>query len=133
MTPLETKGEKWLDLGCLGWLVRYDHSDHWLNFKAYEVISELVSEPKTKSFRKPDTIEHTENPDEAEPTISGYVKWDGCCEMTGPTPHFCGAQDVASYTKVMQELHRLCLLLPAVDYDCAGYPEPTDSPSGEKP
>jgi len=125
----ETKGEGWLDIpGHLGWFVRYSHTATWLDFKAYEVIAEGVSpNPGVKYFEKPNARgegEHVTNPDDAEPDIEGHVKWDGCCEMSlASHPHFCGAGDVEQYTLVMRHLHSLCLLLPSVDHDCAGYAE----------
>jgi hypothetical protein len=123
------KGEKWINVGHFGWLVRYEHEDHWLDFRAYEVTSRSGPDNKP-SFSKRDELrsvpgdQFAESVEDAEVTLEGYVKWDGCCEMSGPRPHFCGSHDVAEYAKVMQELHKLCLLLPSVDYDCAGYPEP---------
>ncbi len=59
---------------------------------------------------------------EAE-SMDGYVKWDGCCEIELGQPHWCGASDVADFCKVLTELHKLCLILPSVDKDCAGYEE----------
>jgi hypothetical protein len=129
----KTRGEKWLDVGSFGWLVRYEHSDTWLDFKAYECVGE-ESHPRVgrKLFYKKDwrtSSDHAETMEEAEVTIDGFVKWDGCSEMSAGrlSPHFCGRRDVEAYGKALTELHKLCLLLPQVDYSCAGYPEPADA------
>lgn len=126
MSNEKTKGERWLDIGAYGWLVRYEHTEHWVDFKAYESIGESHSVGGSKMFRKTSSNDFTENVDDAEVAINGYVKWDGCCEMSGPKPHFCGRLSVREYTQVMLELHKLCLLLPAVDFDCAEYEWPSD-------
>jgi hypothetical protein len=123
----KTKGEKWLDIG-MGWLVQYEYEPHWLDFTAYEVIA--TSENGTvKEYRDktdPKGVEFTEDLAKAE-SIGGFVKWDGCCEIKLPDqPHFCGRRDVADFARVLTELHALCLLLPNVDRDCAGYKDSSD-------
>lgn len=129
MTDAKTAGEKFLDVGPFGWLVRYQHSAHWLDFQAYEVASE--DGDGGRLYLKKDWTssgDMVSSLDEAEVTIDGHVKWDGCCEMSfgDHRPHFCGAGDVEEYTTVMRELHKLCLLLPEVEPDCAGYPTGPD-------
>ncbi len=136
MSEAKVKGERWLDVG-MGWCVRYEYSPTWLDFEAFEVVGEEMS-PRAgaKLFHKKgsanggDTVYTVE---ESEPDITGFVKWDGCSEMKIGTPHFCGASDVERLGTVMTELHKLCLLLPNVDRDCAGYPAPTPtSNEGDK-
>lgn len=121
--PEKTKGETWLDIGQ-GWLVRYEVTDTWLDFEAFECTG--IDTDGGKWFAKKgrrSSDDETDEPEKAEPTISGFVKWDGCSEMTLGRPHFCGAQDVADRAGVMVELHKLALLIPRVDRDCAGYGE----------
>lgn len=125
MSEAKVTGETWLDVGPSGWFVRYEHSDHWIDFKAYECVGEEMSpNPGKKLFSdKGGRGGHVyiEDLDKAEVTISGYVKWDGCSEMHFESPHFCGAGDVKDFATAMVKLHELCLLLPSVDNDCAGY------------
>lgn len=122
-------GEKWIHTnktGSFGWFVKYEVSEHWLDFKAYECIGEMCNpDAGKKLFRAEGSCEHVglDELDKAEVAIDGYVKWDGCSEMKMGQPHFCGSEDVAEYAQVMSELHKLCLLIPALDYTCAGYPE----------
>lgn len=130
MSETKVKGEKWLDVGPLGWLVRYEHTETWMDFLAYEAIGENGKnghdDDGAKLFRR-DGAAHSDDmttkPEEAE-VLGGFVKWDGCCEIRWPDkqPHFCGRADVAAFAKVLAELHALCLMLPRVDRDCAGYP-----------
>lgn len=126
----KTSGERWIEAGHFGWFVKYEYDRHWLDFRAYQCVGEDVTpEPGKKFFRKRGTcvtFAYLEDLEEAEIAISGYVKWDGCCAMRfeEQQPHFCGSQDVAEYAKAMMELHKLALMIPALDYECAGYPEP---------
>lgn len=111
----KTRGERWLDIGVCGWLVRWELvNDSWLDFKAYEAIGENENngEPDDgaklymgKGRRSEDN--HVTDPDAAEPTISGFVKWDGCAEYAMGQPHFCGRSDVEAFAKVMIAIHEL--------------------------
>ncbi len=139
MSDTKTKGELfWTDVGTFGWLVRYEHSDTWMDFKAYEVVGENGNNGQPDDgarlyHRKgADRGEDmTTDPDAAD-ELWGYVKWDGCCEFkwADEQPHFCGRADVASFAEVLTKLHALCLMLPSVDRDCAGY---KDLPNGGDP
>lgn len=137
MTNPKKTGEKWIEVGSFGWLVRYEYEDHWLDFKAYECVGE---ESRPDAGRKlflqagwKHSGEFSEKfPDDAEVTVGGYVKWDGCAHLDINRGHFCGAEDVAAFAKVLTELHRLCLILPSVDRDCAGYEEAAPSPSNSE-
>lgn len=116
---------EWPDLGPFGWVVHYDVQDHWLDFKAYEIASVEQSPNKGQRWfaRKgaTDGMDMTLDISDAEPDVDGFVKWDGCSEMSIGQPHFCGAHDVATLAKAMVDLHKLALLIPRVDRDCAGY------------
>lgn len=126
-TPEEkTKGMKHLEIG-LGWLLTYEHSEHWLDFKAYEIIAKgndvfqgSSPIPTGKDLYQLPNLQPTDDLSLADPTVEGFVKWDGCCEFA-IDHHVCGAQDMLQITQVLQECHKLCLLLPHCDVECAGY------------
>lgn len=137
----KTKGEAWLDVGLFGWLVRYEYTDTWLDFLAYEAIGESGNnghdDDGAKLFRRKGEARGdgvTTTPEEAV-ALGGFVKWDGCCEFTWPDekPHFCGREDVAAFAKVLTELHALCLMLPHVDRECAGYAAATNDKTPAPP
>lgn len=133
MSDRKTKGETWLDVGHFGWFVRYEYSDTWLDFVAYEAIAEGVHpDPGKKWFERKGGrggLVQTDNPDEAEEVVSGYIKWDGCAEYTMAHQHFCGADDVKKFANGLIAVHRMALLLPSIDMDCAGYDAATVSES----
>lgn len=109
-----TKGEKWLDIGTCGWLVRFEHSDTWLDFVAYEALGENgnngMPDDGMKVYRQKGCTNGNDfvtDPGQAEETITGFVKWDGCSEMVLGHPHFCGRRDVAAFAEVMVAIHDL--------------------------
>ena len=132
MSDTKTRGELfWSDVGTFGWLVRYEHSGTWMAFKAYEVVGENGNNGQPDDGARLYAIkgaqfghEMTTSPEQAE-VLDGFVKWDGCCEIhpSDEQPHFCGRADIAAYAEVLTRLHALCLMLPHVDRDCAGYKE----------
>ena len=126
MGDTKTKGEKWLAVGTFapkGVLVRYEHSDTWLDFKAYEVVAtDAAGEVHYFELEGgKGGMDQTDDPEKAA-GLGGFVKWDGCAEFYFKQEHFCGRHDVDDYCAMLKELHALCLLLPSVDRDCADYP-----------
>jgi len=125
------KGERWLDIGQ-GWCLRYEYTDTWLDFWAYEVIGVEMSPVegrrwfRKKGKRSGNETDETDDIEKAGPEITGFVKWDGCSEMALGRPHFCGAADVEQRARVIVECHKLALLIPHIHYDTAGYEEPTE-------
>lgn len=132
MSETKITGEEWIDVG-MGWRVRWETSEHWLDFKAYEAISETLSGPdagQKQFWEDPDKLSASPlNADvsKCKPTLEGFVKWDGCAEIGLDRQHFCGARDVAEFCEVLKALHRLALKIPAVDHECADYPVPNES------
>ncbi len=92
------------DIG-MGWLFRIEYSDTWLDFKAYRVISHILNPDGSKGpgefHLKGSAFDADSTPDVAlaDVDLDGFVKWDGCCEMTrDERPHFCGLDN-------MREIH----------------------------
>ncbi len=119
-----TTGERWLDIGTFGWLVRYEHSDVWMDFHAYESIGQYGPPGNEKLFAG---IEHggnepVEDPTDAE-SLSGHVKWDGCAQYDIDGKHFCGRDGVEEFGRVLLAIHELAAeVLPKFDRESAGYP-----------
>jgi hypothetical protein len=116
MTQTEKQtGERWLDIGACGWLIRYTLANEcWMDFKAYEALGKdyepAANDPYGGAIFRRKGVRgsgnETENPDEAE-SIDGFVKWDGCSEIETGRQHFCGRADVESFGKVLVAIHDL--------------------------
>jgi hypothetical protein len=109
----EVKGEKRIDIG-IGWVVRYEHSDTWLDFRAYEAVGENGNNGEADDGAllfmlagKRSEHDWTTDVEKAEPTITGFVKWDGCSEMHFDRTHFCGRRDVVDFAAVLVAIHDL--------------------------
>lgn len=101
-----TYGEKQLDIGHCGWFVRYRFQDYWMDFLAYEGITknDTTGEIEYSPYEKDDRYAYTSDLNKAGPQITGYVKWDGCCEIYNKRnngEHFCGRTNLEEYTKVI--------------------------------
>lgn len=108
----KTRAEKFIFAGAFGWLVRFEYSDSWMDFKAYEMCAE--DDDGTRLFHRRGAIngmDMTSNPDEGE-VLSGFVKWDGCCEINfmehnEGRPHFCHRRDVKSLGDILLAVYDL--------------------------
>lgn len=59
----------------------------------------------------------TNNPDEAEVYASGYVKWDGCSELTLGHHHFCGWPDYDQHAFLLKYVYQTAFELMDRDAD----------------
>jgi len=119
------RGEERLPIGPFDWFVRWRTSEHWLDFDAYEGISEN-DDGKPLFWVEPEKLSASTlegDLGKCKPTYTGYVKWDGCMEISLGTVHFCGAEDAKRLAELLTALHRLALKIPRVDAQCAGYPK----------
>lgn len=124
-----TKGEKYIELGS-NWMISYEYNDYIIDFRAYKVISADLS-GCDKKFNGDNNYYESLSGQPLIEEIKGCVKWDGCINIHSPYYHFCGKGDIQDYCSILMELHKLCLLLPNVDSECAGYAKikPTTVPS----
>ena len=80
-------------LGEFGFRVRWTVDDYWASVEVYEIVS-IECETERILFPAVDCrvlpFDNTDNIDEAEKYLEGYVKWDGCTELDQGRPHWCG-------------------------------------------
>lgn len=126
------KGSTWIHAGE-GWFVEYEHTDTRLDFRVFQPMREnYADEVFFRSKSAPETYTNTTT--DVESTIEGFVKWDGCMEITkNARRHFCGSDDIIEHAFVLQALHALCLLLPSIDRGWAGYEEGDEYPILDAP
>lgn len=87
-----------------GWMLRYRHTDHWLDYEAYKMTASSDERMYERKGAQ-DGFAMTSNIEEAEVTISGYVKWDGCTEFTLNNTHFCGRADLKETLDLLLFIH----------------------------
>ena len=114
-----------LEIGRYGWLVVAYYGSHVVEFAGYECQAIREAAPaglKLYSRRNPTPSDYlTDRVEDAEPSIEGSVKWDGCIDFYFNENHFCCVQDVTDFGQVLLALHELCRDLDTVDEGCAGY------------
>ena len=91
-------------LGEFGYVVVWQLDFHF-TFKAYPIVS-LHKDPATGLFTIPlmprGEDGETTDPAEAAPSLSGFIKWDGCSEVSfEDDPHWCGAHSWAQHIRLM--------------------------------
>lgn len=63
---------------------------HWLDFEVFEMISQNVEATDDFEFASKNVAnEKTLDLDEAETVAMGFIKWDGCMEISFSQWHFC--------------------------------------------
>lgn len=68
------------------WDSEGDDKPTWIDFEVHEVVTQSL-ENDDPQFQITDELcdGTTDNPDLAEPTVSGFVKWDGCTQIYFPS------------------------------------------------
>jgi hypothetical protein len=73
--------------------VEYTVNDITVDFKAWEITGLDEENP-----------EQSEIQDEV-PVITGFIKWDGCCEFDYST-HICGIHGAEHFLQLMKEIYQ---------------------------
>ncbi len=86
------------------YVVRTRHTETWTDFEAFG-----PTYADDRSFERKGSgngLDRVESLDDAEPQVTGYVKWDGCTEFSC-NPHFCGRGSVAAFAELLTQIHDL--------------------------
>lgn len=90
---------------AFAYVVDWKAEQYCMHFSAYMIMSmPLAGRPGGPSFRKKgsDSMgDWTENIAEAQPDIEGWIKWDGCSDITFRDSHFCGAHSFIQHIRLM--------------------------------
>jgi hypothetical protein len=96
--------------GEFGFRIVWSCLSHWANFRVFEVVSR--TEDGQPSFTRRYWVslpDHVEDIELAVPYVTGFVKWDGCCEFDYPegsgAEHFCGARDLIKHFALLKHLY----------------------------
>ncbi len=80
----------------------------WVNIKVYEIATREIDSEKLYYNKKGYTGsgDWVETIDEAEIFMSGYIKWDGCCEFKFlDVGHFCRYDHLQSFADLLVFIH----------------------------
>jgi len=55
--------------------------------------------------------------------FEGYIKWDGCWNLTGMPIHFCRPKHIAQFYNLMRFIHGEVVRITGYDIDVWGYPD----------
>lgn len=118
--------------GEFGFRIVWSCQTHWANFRVFDVVSrdENGKPSFTRSGWK-SLPDHTEDINLAVPYVTGFVKWDGCCEFDFPdgsgAEHFCGARDLIKHFALLKYLYIRAGELCGHDHDGNSWPTASSS------
>jgi hypothetical protein len=88
-----------------GFSVRFKYLPHWADVEVFEHIG--INQPilynKKDAVSLPDPVESI---DEAEPYLTGYIKWDGCSEFEFGRPHWCGPRSYLLHFRILETIYK---------------------------
>ena len=73
--------------------VEYTVNEITVDFKAWEITGLDEENPEQSEIQDKD------------PAITGFIKWDGCCEFEYIT-HICGIHGAEHFLELMKEIYR---------------------------
>ena len=85
--------------------VRWRVLDYWADLEVYEIVS-VGDEPLFNKKGWVSSEEQTTDIDEAEPYVTGYIKWDGCTEFDFGSHHWCGPHFYKLHIDLLTHLYR---------------------------
>jgi hypothetical protein len=117
-------------LGDFGFTLKWELLDHWADITVYDKVGYEPGEPpKALYLRKgwKDSADHVYHIDEAQPYLTGFVKWDGCAELDQGTPHWCGLAGFKMHCDLLQYIYiRSQQLIKRADRELFGGPWASD-------
>lgn len=94
-------------LGEFGFRVRFTYADHWCDVEAFRVEArETNGAPcflRRDARSSPDWVSTI---DEAQPYVTGLIKWDGCSEFDWCDNHLCGPSDYLAFFGLLEYAYR---------------------------
>ena len=91
--------------GTFGFTIEAIVREHWMTVEVFEIASVSLDDDKPYYERKGATMggDFVETTGHATKYFEGFVKWDGCIEITVPeTIHTCSKDQFLAMGKVME-------------------------------
>lgn len=97
----------------ISWVVEYEYEENSVNFNAYEIVGFPLNKGGKPDFEKKGTTTGdvtTEDIEEAQTIIRGYIKWDGCSHYYFGDDdgyiHLCGGRLIDKISKGIKKIHK---------------------------
>lgn len=94
-------------LGDFGFRVRYRYTATWCDVEAFEFVARF--EDGHGEFNKKDYVvspDPVRALDDAQPYITGFIKWDGCSEFDWKETHLCGPDGFRRHFALLECMYR---------------------------
>lgn len=78
------------------------YPEGWVDFEVYNIV---LCGDDVEYIHEGDT---TADPTHSTPAFKGFVKWDGCMEVHGDCPHFCGPKSFEAFNRLIKNLFKEC-------------------------
>lgn len=88
-----------------GFRLVWSVSDTWADVTAYEMTGTFMDGSPCFELESGNGCDATENIDEAEVYLSGFVKWDGCTELDQGQPHWCGPNGYKKHIALLRHIY----------------------------
>ncbi len=95
--------------------VTFDVQEYHVEFRAVEITATNITESNFKADRGwpkkggHGPLDIVYDPAQAERFIEGFVKWDGCSEVSfDGSMHLCGKEDINQLADGLKRIHARC-------------------------
>lgn len=113
--------------GEFGFCVRWKCQDHWADVEVFEIIARDEGNLPMYELKGARVLpsDSTTEPDDAEPYLKGFVKWDGCAELDMGRPHWCGGASFKKHCDLLKHIYHRAFELMGREPDVSdgGWPE----------
>lgn len=103
--------------GRFGFRVDWSYRNYWCDFTVREVVGHEAPPGDERLYRAKDwqslPSDIIEDVEKAEVYLSGYIKWDGCSDVSGVSDgwHLCGGHDWHKHIRLMEWIYRRAMAL----------------------
>lgn len=100
-TTVEDVGGEW------GFRLVWSVQPYWADVTAYKVSGIDTTGPMPLFDRKGATSwpDGVSDHNDAEPYLTGYIKWDGCIELDQGRPHWCSPIDIKKHCSLLRYIY----------------------------
>lgn len=87
--------------------IRWKYQSHWAGIEVFEMLG--MEDDGTRIYNKKDYVTSPDpvgSIDEAEPYLTGSIKWDGCSDIDFGYHHWCGPTYFLKHFALLERLYK---------------------------